>query len=105
MTTKQMYAREKTHTIRDGWWDLKPGDVLMAVEKCQGLKKGEKIVPICPIRIVKTRRSNLYHVSKALCVREGFPNLSPVGFAEMLMQHSPKIRLTTPLNFIRFEYV
>jgi hypothetical protein len=105
LTTKQMYAREKTHTIRDGWWNLKPGEIINAVEKCQGLKKGQRIVRICQIRVKIAREARLIDVTPELCIMEGFPNLTPDVFAMMLMQHNSKITLTKPLNFIEFEYI
>lgn len=105
LTTQQMYEKTKTHTIRDGWWNLKPGEVINAVEKCQGLKKGEKIVRICQIRIVDTKRSSLLYVTSDLCVMEGFPELTPVEFADMFIRLNGKVGLTTPLNFIEFEYI
>jgi hypothetical protein len=42
MTTEQFRTGQKTVTLRLGWVNLKPGDVLMGVEKCQGLRKGER---------------------------------------------------------------
>jgi hypothetical protein len=105
LTTQQMYDKTKTHTIRDGWWNLKPGEILNAVEKCQGLKKGQKIVRICQICVVDTKTSSLLCVTPDLCDMEGFPELTPVGFAHMFMGHMRKVSLTTPLNFIEFEYI
>ncbi len=48
LTTQQMQDRTKDVTRRVGWWFLKPGDVIMAVEKGMGLKKGEKIKRMYP---------------------------------------------------------
>ena len=39
MTTEQVRRREKTVTRRLGWSDLKPGTILQAVEKAQGLDR------------------------------------------------------------------
>ena len=39
MTTEQIRARTKTVTRRFGWWFLKAGDQVWAVEKAMGLKK------------------------------------------------------------------
>ena len=46
MTTEAVRRREKTVTLRLGWWKLQPGTILQAVEKAQGLKKGEHVKPI-----------------------------------------------------------
>ena len=105
LTTRQVQEETKTHTIRDGWWDLKKGEILNAVKQCQGLKKGEKIVRLKLIRVVSTRESMLINVTPELCVMEGFPELTPVEFADFFIHHNRKAGLTTPLNFIRFEYV
>jgi hypothetical protein len=105
LTTQQMYDKTKTHTIRDGWWHVKAGEIVNAVEKCQGLKKGEKVVRICQIRVLSTRQSILLCVTPDLCVDEGFPEMTPYEFEDFYMRHNRKIKLTTPLNFIRFEYV
>ena len=38
LTTQQFRNRTKTVTRRMGWWNLKPGDILMGVEKRQDSK-------------------------------------------------------------------
>ena len=59
MTTEQIRSGTKTVTRRLGWKFLKPGDVVMACEKCQGIKKGEKVKKIRPIRVVSVNRECL----------------------------------------------
>ena len=56
LTTDQFRARTKTVTRRLGWETLKAGDILMGCERCQGLKKGEKIKQLGPIRVVGVSR-------------------------------------------------
>ncbi len=51
MTTPQFIDGSKTVTRRMGWKFLKPGDVLCAVEKGMGLKKGEKVKRLGHIKI------------------------------------------------------
>jgi hypothetical protein len=46
LTTRQVCDRIKTVTRRNGWLFAKPGDLLCAVEKSQGLGKGGKIVRV-----------------------------------------------------------
>ena len=43
LTTQQFKNKTKTVTHRFGWHSLQPGDILCAIEKCMGFKKGEKI--------------------------------------------------------------
>ena len=83
MTTEQVRRREKTVTRRIGWAFLKPGDVLCAVEKAQGLKKGEKVKRICKIVVVSTRWEPLDDITKEDCVKEGFPEMAPHEFCAM----------------------
>jgi len=83
-----MYNREKQVTRRLGWWNLKAGDEVMAIEKGQGLKKGEKIVRIYPIRILSARSEPLNEITQAECVLEGFPDMTPAEFVEMFTNHN-----------------
>jgi len=49
LTTSQIKNKPKTVTRRLGWWYLQPGNIINAVEKGMGLKKGEKVKKICQI--------------------------------------------------------
>ena len=80
LTKLQMLARTKRVTRRLGWEFLKVGDLLQPVEKCMGLKPGEKIVKIGPpIVVTGTRREPLNMLTSDVdygfeeCVLEGFP--------------------------------
>lgn len=42
LTMKQINDRSKTITRRLGWWFLKVGDEVNAVNKVMGFKKGER---------------------------------------------------------------
>ena len=104
LTKAQVYARRKTVTRRLGWDFLKPGDRVMACEKCQGLEKGEKIVKIVPITILFVDKIPLWDIDQLDCIREGFPDKSPWEFIEMFckeMDCTPK----TLVNRIEFEYL
>jgi hypothetical protein len=104
MTTPQIRNRTKTVTRRFGWWFLKPGDIVCAVEKGMGLKKGEKVKRLAMIRIVSTRSQQLFAISKDDCVREGFPEMQPSDFVGMLCGHYG-ITDDRIINRIEFEYV
>jgi len=43
LTTGALLEGRKMVTRRLGWWFLKPGDRLCAVERCMGLKAGERV--------------------------------------------------------------
>lgn len=104
LTTPQMRARTKTVTRRLGWWFLKPGDIVCAVEKGQGLKKGEKVVRIGPIRILSTRRERLRDITRPDVAKEGFPGMSPNDFVWRFCNHAGCYS-TQLVNRIEFEFV
>jgi hypothetical protein len=104
LTTNQMYSRSKTVTRRLGWWFLNPGDIVMAVEKGMGLKKGEHVKRIYPIRIMSTGPEPLVYISKEEVVREGFPEMTCVDFINMFCE----VNRCNPLalvNRIEFQEV
>ena len=86
LTTKQFLDGSKDVTRRMGWKNLKPGDRLMAVEKGQGIKKGE-LKRLGPIEVVSSRRERLYEITKEETIREGFPKMSPFEFVDMFKEH------------------
>lgn len=104
MTTEQVRNRTKTVTRRFGWWSLKPGTKLWAVEKAQGLKKGEKVVRICQIKVVSVRREVLWKMAQGDSAKEGFPQLMPGQFLAMFCHYSGKPS-DAIVNRIEFKYI
>lgn len=104
LTTEQVRRREKTVTRRFGWWFLKPGDRVWAVEKAMGLKKGEKVKRLALIEVVSTRRQPLDAITEDDCAREGFPDMTPDQFVAMLCEHYDCWEGET-VNRIEFRYV
>lgn len=104
MTTEQVRNRTKTVTRRFGWWPLKPGDKLCAVEKGQGLKKGERVKRICQIEVVSVREEYLSEITYSDCILEGFPDLEPGEFIVMLCKSSGRSQYDA-VNRIEFKYV
>ncbi len=102
LTKQQMRDEIKDVTRRLGWWFLKPGDIVNAMEKCQGLKKGEKQVLIYPIEIISTRSEPLFFITQKECVREGFPDMTPFGFVEMFCRANNCLS-TAKINRIKFR--
>ena len=107
MTTEAVRRHEKTVTRRLGWWRLQPGTLLQAVEKAQGLRKGEHVRPLAVIRVVSVTRERL----DAFCAhapgetaREGFPDYSPTAFVDMFCSANG-CGYSEPVNRIEFEYV
>lgn len=104
LTTDQVRNRTKKVTCRNGWWFLKPGDIVNAVVKAMGLKKGEKIERICQIRIVSTRGEPLNAITDEDVILEGFPEMNRLEFIEMYSTHN-KCRQCDMVNRIEFEYL
>jgi hypothetical protein len=104
MTTEQVRNRTKTVTRRLGWLDLKPGTILQAVEKAQGLKKGEHVKRLCLIRVLSVQREQLCKITRREVAREGFPGMLKHKFVEFFCEgHGCE-----PADFvtrIEFEYV
>ena len=116
LTTQQIQYGSKSVTRRLGWRDLQPGELLWAVEKAQGLKKGERVKRIRMIRVTSVRREPLdtllpgrpysLHPTDAwleVC-REGFPSLSPAEFVAMFCTAN-KCAPDVVVTRIEFGYV
>lgn len=104
MTTHQMRDHSKTVTRRCGWWFLKAGDLVQAVEKGMGLHKGEHVTPLGVIRVTSVRPEPLCVITTLECVREGFPKMSPAEFVVMFA-NSHHCERNTVVNRIEFEFV
>jgi hypothetical protein len=104
MTTAQMRAETKDVTRRFGWWFLKPGDHVMAVEKAMGLKKGEKAIQLYEIDIISTRGEPLNAITQEDVIREGFPEWTPGQFIQKLVDHY-RIDPSKLVNRIEFKRV
>lgn len=103
-TVAQVRDRSKTVTRRLGWWDLEPGTELVAVEKAMGLRKGEKVTPICRIRVLSVRTEEVYDITQADVAREGFPNYTRDDFITFFCQQN-KCQPDDLVNRIEFEYI
>lgn len=105
LTERQLLDGSKTVTRRLGWTALKPGDTLLAVNKCMGLKKGEKARILGTIRVKSVRREPLFAASErhepAL---EGFPGMSGQEFVAFFCS-SQKCTPMTEVTRIEFELV
>ena len=104
LTTQQFKAKTKTVTRRFGWLFIQPGDIVCGVEKVMGFKKGEKMKRLGQIRIVSTRREPLNEITKADCIKEGFPEMEPADFVRMLCAHS-RCGQNDTVTRIEFEYM
>lgn len=105
-TTEQFKNRTKTITRRLGWQFLKPGDIVMGCVKCRGLKRGEKIEYLGPIRIVSGRRERLNQITDEDVIKEGFPDITRMEFVEFFIKKMrPVGGVVAPVTRIEFEYM
>lgn len=103
-TRQQFLDQTKDITRRLGWWFLQGGEIVNGAEKCQGLRKGETIVILGPIKIVNARGEPLEAITPEDVVREGFPDWTPGQFIDFFckgMGAKPK----TEVNRIVFSYL
>jgi hypothetical protein len=113
LTTSQFLDGSKTVTRRMGWLNAQAGDMLCAVKKGMGLKKGEQIERLGWIQLVSVRREKLRDMIDRdggygfdECRREGFPHYSPPMFVEFFCQsHKGCIpgSIVTRLEFVRLS--
>ena len=112
LTTRQMRARQKTVTRRRGDYYarvLKPGQLVCAVEKSQGIKRGG-LARICVIRVVSVRTERLdamfvpeYGNPEAYSEGFGLHPLDGYGFVLMFCDHM-KCKPDQLVTRIEFEH-
>lgn len=106
MTKQQFKDRTKWVTRRLGWWNLRAGEIVRAVEKAQGLKKGEHIVELGKIEIVSTQRTLLCDITSDDVIAEGFPEMNVEQFIQFFMKgHKCEHGRFEPVNRIEFDYL
>jgi hypothetical protein len=108
LTTPQILARTKTVTRRLGWQFLQPGDLVQAVEKGMGLRKGERVKRLAVLRIKNVRREPLYfihfrHIHDTAL--EGFPLMTNEEFIKFFCRSHKGCTPVTVITRIAFEYV
>jgi hypothetical protein len=110
VTLDSFHNGTKDVTRRLGWKFLKPGDHLCAVEKAQGLKKGQKIKKIGEIVVVSTCIEQLRCIEyssyrdddthtkgiRSEMLREGFPKFTAGQFIDMFC----KFNRCTPVSHV-----
>lgn len=111
LTKKQYRNRTKDITRRLGWAFLEKGERFNGCEKCQGLRKGEKIIKMGLNRTVSTRWEPLQRMiddpeyGKQEVIREGFPEMTPEQFVTFFCDTHKGCTSDTPVNRIEFEYL
>src|SRR4026208_1166869 len=105
LTTDQIRNRTKTVTRRMGWRFLKPGALIQAIEKGQGLKKGEKVNRLAVLRVEAVTVDPLNSITPQDVYREGFPQMTREEFIKMFKRTHKGCRVATPVTRIQFSYV
>jgi hypothetical protein len=103
-TKEQIRNRTKFETRRLGWADMKPGELFCAIEKGQGLKKGEKVTRIVVLECLGNHPEKLRTITRRSVKREGFPGMTPLEFVAMFCRHMG-CEPETEVNVITFRYV
>jgi hypothetical protein len=110
-TTPQIVQRMKTVTRRTGWRALKTGDLVRAVAKARGLKKGERAETLGVLRVVNVRVEPLSRLltdaryAEDELPREGFPCWSAWEFVELFTRANRLRDTDVEVTRIEFEYV
>lgn len=104
LTQQQFKDQTKTVTRRLGWRLLQPGDILNGCEKCQGLKKGERIIKLGQICILSTDQQPLVGITAEDCAVEGFPGLTPAEFVVFFCRANGR-ETDVMAKRIEFEYL
>jgi len=104
LTQEQIKSKTKTVTRRMNWQCLKVGDIVNAVNKTMGLKKGERPIRLATLKITSIHREKLTKITQEECAKEGFPNYSPWDFVCLFVEANnckPDVEITR----IEFEFV
>jgi hypothetical protein len=110
-TASHVRERQKTVTRRVGWRFLKPTDLILAVEKARGLKKGEPVRALAVLRILDVRVEPLSRLvtdaryAEDELPREGFPCWSTADFITQFLRTHRGTTVETEVTRIQFEYV
>lgn len=104
ITTDQIRMRTKTVTRRMGWRFLKPGDMICAVEKGMGLKKGEKVNRLANLIVTSVNAQRLCDIDQEDVAREGFPDMSVQEFITMFCASHKGCKPDSVVTRIEFDY-
>lgn len=111
LTTPQFVAGTKDVTRRGGWASLARGEVLCAVEKGQGIPKGESVKRLGHVVTVDCRQERLDRMiaepdyGRDECRREGFPDMTPEAFVDFFCGSHDKILPSSEITRIEFRKV
>lgn len=106
MTLTAFRENRKTVTRRLGWEGLRAGEVLMAVDKAMGLKKGQKPKRLGMIEVVSVRRERLDAITDEDVALEGVEGVTTAEeFVRGFTRFSKTARPETLVTRIEFRRV
>lgn len=111
LTTAQIMDETKTVTRRNGWEALRVGEIFQAIEKGQGLKKGERVNRLKVLQCVGNHRERLYMVladksyGQEEMIKEGFPGMDPINFVTMYCNANKGTHPGDKVSRIEFRYL
>jgi hypothetical protein len=104
LTKEAIITQRKTVTRRQGWSNLKVGDIIQPIEKGMGLKKGEKQKLLgCPIVITSIELEPIEAIEIYDVVLEGFHDFTTEEFINMYCKAN-KVKPYQDCHVIRFDY-
>lgn len=83
----------KTHSRRNGWDFLEPGDRVMLVEKGMGLRKGEHVVRLGPVEILTKDKEPLMDIVRYPVRESGIPEVVLEGFPQWVGQEDKFVKM------------
>lgn len=101
-TTTAMRSKQKTHTLRPGWKNLKAGDRVEAVVKYRGVALSDRQT-LGVIAITDVTRKPLNTITEEIIAREGFPGWTVPQFVQWYCMKM-KVQPTYVLAFISFTH-
>lgn len=104
LTERQLLDGSKTVTRRVGWKTVCTDDVLVAVRKSMGLKKGEKVHVLGTIKVTWANDEPLSRIDQQEVVREGFPHMTPEEFISFFCQTHRGCTPDTVVRRIAFHF-
>ena len=104
LTQPQILDGTKDVTRRLGWRSLKPGALLLGVDKAMGLSAGQKSKQLAIIEIVSVRRERLDSITDDDVRREGFNFGDAHWFASMFVD-AMRCEIGSEVTRIEFRFV
>ena len=104
LTEDQISKKKKTVTRRLRWKNIEVGELIQAVDRVMGFKRGQHPKKLTVIRIVSHRWEPLNEITIDEVRKEGFPNMTIEEFIEGFCKKfhcNPQ----TLVHVIEFEYV